>query len=76
MTNEHIVTVAMQAVRDAYDRGKADGRMLDIEDVLTLLAMNGEGQAMRMLKRELGYQAPGHVCAMTDGECAECGATS
>jgi hypothetical protein len=60
----------------AYDRGHADGRSAAIEDVLTLLALAGEHAAVRMLKRELGYQAPGHVCTMTDGACAECGARS
>jgi hypothetical protein len=75
MTNEEREK-AVKIATDAYDRGAEVGRSAAIEDVLSLLALHGEHAAVRLLKRELGYQAPGHVCSMSAGECSDCGARS
>jgi hypothetical protein len=75
MTDDEKAT-ALKVASTAYDHGHEAGRTAAIEDALSILALNGEHAAVRLLKRELGYQAPGHMCRMADGECVECGARS
>jgi hypothetical protein len=45
-----------------------------LDEVIAFLALEHEHALIRRLRCSFGHPERGHVCAMRDGECPDCGA--